>query len=165
MKFDNIPYIKVNSHKEIDIEKIMLNKNLFEDFQKYIQSAYNFCSKTNPFTPYTYEKVHNIKDRTAFQQFIGLVSSNSHGKILDEALEKECKVHLHFVSPKEYMKIESKLKELSEDPILDSNHLKFGFSEDEEMTQNTAKAIIHYKRDLIRNPGVTNKNNQKMGLK
>lgn len=165
MKYNDFPQININNNKEFDMEKIILNKNLFEDFQKYIQSAYSFCSKTNPFAPYTYEKIHNIKDRTSFQQFIGLVDSKSHEKILDEALEKECKVHLHFVSPKDYKQMEVKLMDLSEEPILDSNDLKFGFSENEVLTQSTAKAIVSYKRDLIRNSDMKNLNNKKLGIK
>ncbi len=162
---NELPTIRINSNDEFDMEKIFLNKALFEKFQQYLQSAYNFCSKTNPFAPYTYEKIHSVNDRTAFQQVIGLVDSKEHENILNEALEKECKVHLHFVSPKEYKQIESKLFDLSEDPILDIDNLKFGFSKDEEVTQNTAQAIVKYKRDLIRESGLTNVNNKKLGMK
>ncbi len=165
MKFQDLPYLNINSNQELDMEKIMLNKNLFEKFQEYIQSAYNFCSKTNPFSPYTYDKVHSVKDRTSFQQFIGLLDSKTHEKILEEALEKECKVHLHFISPHEYKKIELKLENICEGPIIDSKDLKFGFSENEEVTLNTARAIVNYKRDLLRNSDLKNSNSKTLGMK
>jgi hypothetical protein len=165
MKFKELPYLTINSNQELDVEKIILNKSLFEKFQEYIQSAYNFCSKTNPFSPYTYEKIHSVKDRTAFQQVIGLLDSKAHEKILQEALEKECKVHLHFTSPQDYKKIELKLENICEGPIIDSKDLKFGFSEDEEITLNTSRAIVNYKRDLIRNSDLKNTNNKALGMK
>lgn len=160
-KIKKLPYLEINSNLELDLEKIILNKEMFNTFQEYIKHAYMFCSKTNPFSELIYEKIHDVKNRVPFQNLINLLDSKSHEKILKEALEKECNIHLYCVKPENYKEIEFKLFDLTEEPILDSNNLRFGFSHYKELTKNTASAILKHKRESVKN--LTNTNN--FGLK
>lgn len=157
IKVDKIPVIKIDNKSEFDFEKICTNRESFDLFKEYITSAYNYCLKTNPFSAHTFESINRASDRAAFQQFIGLVNSKSHEKILKEALEKEWKINIDFSTPDKYKLLESKLQDISDLPILDSDNLKFGFSTDEKLTANTRKAFIKHKLQEFRSESVVTK--------